>query len=63
VYKEKHNELVSSLCAAAVTDWKVPEEFGEFNLENVEKLLYEYPQIANQVDLLSSNDSRFLAKK
>ena len=51
------------LMAALVVDWCVPEEFGECTPENVEKLLYEYPQIADGVDTFATNTKNFVEKK
>jgi hypothetical protein len=57
--QRSHAKLLSVL----VTGWNVPEEFGKCTPKNVEKLLYEYPQIADGVDVFATNSKNFLEKK
>jgi hypothetical protein len=55
--------LTAKLAASTVTGWNLPDEFGEYTPEGAEKLLFDYPQICEAVDLFSSNDANFLEKK
>lgn len=55
--------LTSKLAASTVTGWDLHDDFGEYTPEGAEKLLYDYPQICEAVDLFSSKDANFLAKK
>lgn len=56
-------ELTAKLAASTITDWLMPEEFGEYSKESAEKLLLDYPQICDAVDAFSSKDGNYLEKK
>jgi len=60
---ENQIKLTAKMVAAAITGWNVPEEFGEFNAENAEKMMLDYPQICDAVDKFSARDENYLAKK
>jgi len=62
-YKNQKAMFHAQMCAAAITEWSVPEEYGECTPENAEAFLYEYPQIAQAVDAFISNDRNYVEKK
>ena len=68
-FTDKNQAMITAeMISGAVVGWKLPkdahEEFGEdCTPENVAKLLLQYPQIADAVDVFSSKDSQFIEKK
>ncbi len=50
--KDNRGLLTAGLCAATITSWKVPKEFGKCTLESATKFLYEYPEICTPQELM-----------
>lgn len=62
--KESNKQMLhAKLLAAAIVNWSVPKEYGKCTPENAEKLLFDFPQIADAVDIFISDDSQFIEKK
>ena len=53
----------AELIAACVVGWKLPKEYGKFSYDNAVKLLFNHPQLKEQVDVFITDDANYLAKK
>lgn len=65
---ELRKKAHAAICAGAVSGWSLPEdEYKEFGkkctIEAVTGFLFKYPQIAEAVDIFSSNEQSFIEKK
>jgi len=56
-------EMTAKMAAGSICGWFLPEEFGDYSPAGAEKLLLEYPQILEAVDVFSSKNENFIQKK
>jgi len=56
-------DMRAKMASGAISGWHLPEEFGEYSPANAEKLMLDYPQILEAVDVFSSKNENFIKKK